>query len=200
MIERKEALKYLKSKDYLHLRSIYVNYKEGLVEYDEDIIECLRYFPELCFEYEVRTDLEYINNAKFRRLRYIPSRIRSFTKLKDLELTSNILSSLPNEFGHLISLEAIDLDRNKFTKFPSILTKLLKLKSINLKKNSLREIGELGNNLTYLRLSDNKPTSLFNSISNLIKLQYISLDGNPISKQEMEKIKNLLPDTTKIVF
>ncbi|NJO00374.1 MAG: leucine-rich repeat domain-containing protein [Bacteroidia bacterium] len=197
-MEREEMINKLRGTDYLDLRLIYAEYKQGIMEYDEEIVEMLRYHPMLCLEFEVRTDLEFIP-AKWHHICHLPAGIKSFDKLITLDLSFNLLSSLPEEFLGLKSLEQLGLEENNFSEIPPVLSKLSKLRFINLMSNKISLISDriemFKDNLESLFLSNNLITTVSESISELKNLKKLWLNGNPLSEQEKDKIEDLLPHT-----
>ena len=105
--------------------------------------------------------------------------VNYLSNLKELDLEDNQLTSLPDWIGNLTNLEELNLNYNNLTSLPY-------------------SIGNL-KNLERLYLHDNKLTSLPESIANLKNLRYLDLEYNPISDEEKERIKKLLPNT-KIYF
>ncbi len=201
-MEREKIISYLKGFEYHHIRSIYADYVQNVEVYDDEVIELLRNYPILCFEFEVCTDLDFFN-AKWEKICYIPPGIKSFKKLRLLELQFNLLSSLPNEFAELESLESIGLDGNRFTEFPMVLTRLPRLSSLRMQNNRMsiipEEIKKISNTVHHLLLDNNQLTCLPECIKEFHKLAYLSLTGNQISESEQEKIRSWLPKT-EIIF
>ena len=100
---------------------------------------------------------------------------------KDVELDAtefgiyfNQLTSLPAEIGKLEKLKSFDLSDNQLTSIPAEFENLEKLK--------------------YLNLYNNELTSLPAEFGKLKKLEELDLRNNPIPKEEIEKLKELLPN------
>ena len=124
------------------------------------------------------------------------------SNLKSFSLGDIKLTSLPDWIENLTNLTWLDLDDNQLTTLPDWIEKLTNLKKLYLSDNQLESLPDsIGNltNLNSLDLSDNKLTSLPNSIGNLKELNRLHLGKNPMSDEEQERIKKLLPNT-KIYF
>lgn len=162
-------------------------------------------------------ELQYLllsNNA----LSYMDNGICSFSKLKDLSIDFNELISLP-KCTKFDSLEVLHAESNKLIKMPFDNASMIKLRELHLANNQIQllpidfgkyesiEVLNLSNNklsqipesignlkkLKILTLSGNNLQKLPSSIKNCTSLRYIYLLNNPISDEEMKKIKSLLP-------
>jgi small GTP-binding protein len=113
-----------------------------------------------------------------------------------LDLSAQLLYSLPPEIGKLTSLTRLDLRKNKLTSLPPEIGKLTKLTVLVLYKNQLTslppEIGKL-TNLTALHLYNNQLTSLPPEIGKLTSLTKLRLHGNKLTSLPLEigKLTNL---------
>ncbi|KAF9573488.1 hypothetical protein EC968_008464 [Mortierella alpina] len=108
------------------------------------------------------------------KITFIDGRIHEFGALVAVDLRSNELTSLPEEFGQLERLVNLNLSSNKFTELPDVLFTL----------TSLLEL-QLGNN----QLSG----TLNPAIGNLTKLESLDLSGNQLTElpQELEHLRAL---------
>jgi Leucine-rich repeat (LRR) protein len=76
-------------------------------------------------------------NLSSNKLSSLPQGIGQFTFLERLNLASNNLNSLDEEILFLQQLHHLVLDDNSLTQFPAIVTKLPQLKTLSLEKNPL---------------------------------------------------------------
>ncbi|TXE12358.1 WG repeat-containing protein [Algoriphagus aquimarinus] len=130
-------------------------------------------------------------------LQTLPPQIGHLTLLYYLNLEENQLKSLPAEIGKLEFLRILILSNNSIETLPIEIGSLLNLESLFLEGNELKtlppDIGEL-ENLSFIHLENNSIETLPSEIGKLEGLQYLLLGGNPISEEEKEKIRNLLPN------
>ena len=135
-------------------------------------------------------------SLRYNELTNLPPEIGKLAQLTSLDLGYNQLTNLSPEIGKLTNLTALYLYLNQLTNLPPEIGKLTNLTKLNLYSNNLTtlppEIGKL-TNLTFLVLHGNQLTTLPPEIENLTNLTYMQLGGNPISAEEQEKIKKLLP-------
>ena len=132
-------------------------------------------------------------------LKEVPSSIGQLAKLTTLIFTSNKLKELPESIGNLRKLYELDIGRNQLQNIPSSISNLKKLNRLDVYDNELESIGAyIGElkELEKLNLSENQLKTLPDEIQNLKKLKNLYLSDNPISKEEQERIKALLPNTT----
>jgi Leucine-rich repeat (LRR) protein len=127
-------------------------------------------FPEWIYEMDA---LEYLGLVHG-NLTEIPTSINKMKGLKTIQFGKNALIALPKEFGELKLLAYVDLSNNNFAEFPVVLLELTELYDIDLSGNKIKTIPE---NITVLR-----------------KLISLDLRNNPISVEEQERIRQLLPD------
>ncbi|CAD8206714.1 unnamed protein product [Paramecium pentaurelia] len=123
---------------------------------------------------ELLLDLDLSNNL----LHQFPNQLKTYTKLKILNLSFNQIQQIPIKF-HLPNLEKLILSDNQIKQLPSSLFKLNTLKELNLNNNNIEylpsELFDL--KLIYLGLRSNMFTTIparFNEI--LESLQYFDLD------------------------
>ncbi|XP_073346737.1 uncharacterized protein [Pagrus major] len=96
-------------------------------------------FSDKVFGFEASNLTEL--NLKGNRLTELSS-LSSFTSLSDLNLSSNQLSSLPEDvFRNVTALENLDLSENQLTSLPEmIFSSLFNIETIHLNKNSLSKV------------------------------------------------------------
>lgn len=149
---------------------------------------------------------EYRDISSVDIAQYIGKEYSSIEKaLKDkeevvvLKLNGKNLSELPDEIGELQKLTSINLYNNNLTELKASFFNLINCEEIVLTDNKLEYIPpniEKLENLRMLSLGRNKLITLPKEIANLKKLQVLFIDGNPISEEERDKIKNLIPWAT----
>jgi Leucine-rich repeat (LRR) protein len=123
-------------------------------------------------------------------------------KITALDLSKTHLDSFPKDILKNLQLEILLLNHNNLSELPKEISELKALTYLSLNNNQLnvlpKEIGEL-KALTKLNLSFNQLTALPQEIGELKALTNLDLENNPISEEEQERIKKLLPNC-KIEF
>jgi Leucine-rich repeat (LRR) protein len=161
-------------------------------------------------------ELRMANN----KIKKIPKRIEKLMLLKVIDLSDNLIDTICPEFMSLRQLEYCDLsgnqiryiprmnfrklkylylDDNQLAVIPSYLGIMKNLVELSLSGNYLKQIPKkIGylKKLEVLDLSDNNITSLPNSFVKLKALRMLRISGNQISKEEFERIREMLPNTT----
>ncbi|KAI8873538.1 L domain-like protein [Ramicandelaber brevisporus] len=103
--------------------------------------------------------------------------------LTRLDLSHNLLASLPSEIGCLVNLRAISLSHNRLRTFPDSIRQLTKLTEIHASYNELTSlpscIGVL-RSLVLLDLAHNQITDLPGSIRGLTSLINLRISFNPL--------------------
>ncbi|XP_008280264.1 carboxypeptidase N subunit 2 [Stegastes partitus] len=124
-------------------------------------------------------------NLKGNRLIELSS-LSSLTSLTDLILSSNLLSSLPEDlFRNLTTLENLDLSENQLTLLPeTVFNELFSIKAIHLNKNNLSRLDaklfEDQMLIQQLYLSDNRLETLPLGLLDPFVIQHtVRLHGNP---------------------
>ncbi len=115
---------------------------------------------------------------------------KSFNKdIKDLNLSYNQLTELPNEIGNLAQLNCLVLSSNKLTQLPREIGQLTRLTHLYLSYNQLTQLPkEIGNltQLTHLYLHNNQLTELPREIGNLTQLTHLYLHNNQLTELPKE--------------
>ncbi len=129
-------------------------------------------------------------------LTQFPLKILSLAdSLEILNLTSNHLKSLPDEFGCLQKLRIAFFSNNSFEQLPAVLSQCPKLSIVGFKSNKLTTIGEntLPSSVRWLILTDNRIEQVPASLGRLSQLQKLMLAGNQLRSlpEEMVKCQNL---------
>lgn len=108
------------------------------------------------------------------------------------------LTSLPEEIGVLTNLKILILENNKLTSIPKEIAYLTNLTDLILNDNQLvnipKEIGKL-TNLTTLILNDNQLVNIPRTIRKLTNLTLLCISNNKLNKEEISKLRILLPKT-----
>ena len=119
-------------------------------------------------------------NLSNQKLTKVPSSVFNNTNTETLDLSYNLLTgALPGEIRFLKNLKILKANNNQMTGVPA-------------------EIGQL-NNLEILDLSNNQLTGLPNELANLKNLKTMNLSGNTYSQQDLDYIKQRLPNTKFIL-
>jgi|GEM_PF-1583293 len=116
-------------------------------------------------------------------------------------LYNNSIKNIPGEIMKMKNLAFLNLSHNDIDQFPESLSNL-KIHTLYLAENNLREIPEsIGGmkNLAYLNLDKNGLSKLPAAISRL-PLKELSLKENNFSESEKNKIRELLPESCKIIW
>jgi len=96
----------------------------------------LKKIPDYVFSLVDLTGLWLICNE----LDLIPGEIKKLTKLKELNLSANRITRIPEEIcSYLLGLEYLDLSENKLTRIPDEMGKFPLSSEINLWRNSFSE-------------------------------------------------------------
>ena len=119
--------------------------------------------------------------------------------IRELNMTHNQLSFLPDSIGKLVNLEILYLGANQLSSLPDSIGNMTNLKRLDLTNNQLTSLPEsIGRltNLEELYLTGNQLTSLPDWIGRLTNLKVLNLSNNQLSEEEKSRIKQLLPKTT----
>ncbi|CAD0195569.1 unnamed protein product [Chrysodeixis includens] len=117
------------------------------------------------------------------RLSTLPDEICKFKLLKQLNLDTNRIDTIPSALGNLRKLEMFNISSNLITALPDSFAKLSNLKQVYLNNNRLKEFPMqlLGlHNLDVLEISNNKITEIPNGMSELYAAE-LNLSQNEIS-------------------
>ncbi len=121
-----------------------------------------------------------ILNLSHKNLTKVDMSVFDKTNLTELDVSYNQLTgALPSQIGKLKNLKVLNASNNLMTGVPA-------------------EVGQL-NNLEILDLSNNQLTGLPNELANLKKLKTLNLSGNQYSEQDLNIIRNSLPNVNYIL-
>lgn len=122
----------------------------------------------------------------------------------DLILSHNSIKSMPSQMGKMTNLVVFKIDNNILEgSLIAEVRQMSKLKTLDVSYNNMTgmpaEIGQLSN-LETLNYSHNKITGLPNELANLkSNLKTFDLTGNPLTSNQIAKLKGELPNTN-IIF
>jgi len=181
-----------------HLKSLILNW--NLLTEIPDEISKLKDLEEL--EFAANKKLKYISVEilQLKKLKslslgncllgHFPKFILEITKLEKLHFTFNSLTDLPEEIGNLINLRNLSLTGNRLTCLPESFAKLKKLGKLYLDENSLTKLPEFISkfkNLTELLVQKNQITNIPYSYNKIKSLEKLTADTNVYSAEQKEK-------------
>ena len=115
--------------------------------------------------------------------------------LEVLDLSNNLLSTLPNEITQLKKLKIIFASNNRFEKLPEILGQCENIEMVGFKSNKIKDVpaDALPKKLRWLILTDNKIMTLPDSLGDRPRLQKLALAGNRLTTlpKTLSKLVNL---------
>lgn len=154
------------------------------------------FFPkELAYNRYLRE--VYINNNEIDSI----WSLRDFRYLTHLNLNDNNLRYLP-DLSRNRDMEVLYINNNKLVSIPNSIKSMRELIQLDLSNNQLTELPKriAGlKSLEVLDLSNNNFTEAPYQLAKLRSLQSVNLSGNPISLEEIEKLRKLMPKV-EIVF
>jgi hypothetical protein len=115
--------------------------------------------------------------------------------LEYLDLSTNNLSSLPEDFGRLQKLKIFFCSENQFTVLPGVLADCPLLDIVGFKSNQIETVPAeaLNPNLRWLILTNNQVNELPAEIGNCTRIQKLMLAGNRLKElpSSLSQCKNL---------
>ncbi|KAG8821722.1 hypothetical protein FRC17_009742 [Serendipita sp. 399] len=156
---------------------------------------CLRANYLTSVEPEVFAPLTHLEEVDFydNRLKTLGNALDGKESLRILDLSFNLLRSIPPELLNIPALQVVYFVQNKITKIEHLGHLGPSLRSLELGSNRIRTIENLDSlvNLEELWLGKNKLTKIEN-LDNLQKLRLLSIQSNRITKIEgLDKLVNL---------
>jgi len=161
----------------------------------------LNEFPNIVLQL---TNLEYLHLNYNKNIPSIPNEINKLSKLKELYVQGNKLTTLPATIGDLKDLYDLEAQENQITSVPKEIGNCTKLYRLFLDKNKLTEIPDMFANLPKLRgirFENNDLKQLPPSMANLSSVS--ASFGNNINldlKQACEVIAQIKEKTNRISF
>ena len=127
--------------------------------------------------------VNYLNLGN-KNLSSLPTTIKCFKYLENLDLFSNQLTKIPDEIGKLIRLNRLNLWNNQIDQLPIVLNQLTELGILVLAGNRFYQLphnfGENWKKLVYLDLNANRLQNLPESFWNMTALQELHLQENQL--------------------
>jgi len=102
----------------------------------------------------------------------------------NINLSGNMITSLPPDFGSLVHLQTLDLSYNQMNSLPGSMSKLKKLHTLNFQNNNFTTLTDelaLLDSCTYLNMSQNLLIAIPPPVVNMINLKTLLLNRNSIS-------------------
>jgi len=139
----------------------------------------LQSIPQYIFLFIYLKELDLSNN----QLTYIPDDIKQLNQLEIINFKSNRIKEITNKFSYLKSLQKLDFSFNQLKNLPDCLCQLTYLKNMHLNNNKLEllpnQIGYL-NQLTFLDISCNQLIELPEEIAQLAQLNTLIVNNNQL--------------------
>jgi Leucine-rich repeat (LRR) protein len=145
-------------------------------------------------------NLDYTSECQ-KKLDSFPHQIILLRKLQVLSIKRHNIDSI-SSISELQNLQVLKLDKNNFHSIPYDIFKLSRLKFLSLSGNKIKIVStDITNlkNLRILNLAGNQIKMLPEGFSILTNLISLDLSNNPISEDNKQQIKKILPNT-KIIF
>lgn len=143
----------------------------------------------------VHPDSVYYLDLRGQKLKSVPIEVNQFNNLKDLNLSKNKLTQLPNDLN-LPHLEILNLEKNKFEIFPSVICNQLALTQLYLGRNEIAELPGCIGDLKEMVILDvwlNVLVDLPDELMLLEKLELLDLRGMNFSDKFQGGWNNRLP-------
>jgi len=125
-----------------------------------------------------------LNFAEHGLEKFPPELVKVTSNLRNLDLSSNKIGSLPQNIGAFKMLKNLNMSKNRLSDLPDDLGKLVKLESLNLSFNSILSIPASFNQLKHLReiqLSNNNISKFPASLVQLKQLNMLDLSHNKLT-------------------
>mmetsp|Transcript_46212 Transcript_46212/g.88190 ORF Transcript_46212/g.88190 Transcript_46212/m.88190 type:complete len:1493 (-) Transcript_46212:386-4864(-) len=117
-------------------------------------------------------------------------------QIAELDLRSNVLTSLPDDLAELKSIKAVRLNYNKFTTFPSVLALLPRLVTLEMPGNQMTSLDDSIGKMPVIKdldFSGNQLASLNPKIAALNTLTTLNLENNQLTSlpEEIGHMRNI---------
>ena len=127
----------------------------------------------------------------YNKLREIPAELSTLDNLNYLELAHNELKQLPDSLQTLTQLRELNLSANKFKRVPHVISSFVILEVLELSHNTISELPlyvSTLEKLAVLNLSSNNFTTLPEALKHLIRLRVLDMSDNHL--QQLQDIKS----------
>lgn len=137
-----------------------------------------------------------ILDVYYNKLTELPPEIGNNLKLQKMAVSYNLLEKLPAEIGNLSNLNTIYAHDNLLSTLPESFAKLPSLEILDISNNDFHELPNAipfltASSLLELNISYNKFQSLPGALFKINRLNLLSINNNPASKDD--ELKKLLP-------
>lgn len=116
---------------------------------------------------------------------------RNLCYVRELDLGTNNIVSLPKDMGYLSNLVRLNLERNRLQELPESMLEMASIKVLKLNKNNFKSIhrfiGRL-ETLEHLDISDNVLDILPQTLPKLKHLKYLDVSGNGLAHLGIQPI------------
>ncbi|TYZ57388.1 hypothetical protein PybrP1_008344 [[Pythium] brassicae (nom. inval.)] len=141
-------------------------------------------------------------------LQQIPGVVFGMTKLLELNLRCNQITTIPKEIALLRRLQVLNVSENRIAELPREIADLKALRLLDVAENCIKRLpDEIGNlaRLETLRANRNRLASLPNSIRKCVRLKALNLYNNAISNlgdgiSELCELEELNVSNNLLVF
>lgn len=96
----------------------------------------------------------------------------SFNLIKDLNISNNRISSLPEEMNNCTALETVNISQNSFISIPSVIFTIPTVKKIDARKNFIADVDA-------------------EIVSSCTALESLNLEENPVSSESYDKLSEI---------
>merc|ERR1711997_83925 len=96
----------------------------------------------------------------------------SFNLIKDLNISNNRISSLPEEMNNCTALETVNISQNSFISIPSVIFTIPTINKIDASKNFIADVDA-------------------EIVSSCTALESLNLEENPVSSESYDKLSEI---------
>lgn len=141
--------------------------------------------------------VDSVFNLSLTKMKYeeVPQELMQFQNLRELDLSQNKLTSLPDNFI-FPHLQILKIEKNNLDTFPAAICQNTQLRELYMGRNEVEYISECIGNLQELVKFDiwfNPIADLPQAFTTMKKLRYLDLRGITYNKEFQKKWSTLLP-------